>query len=58
MDFNSSHPWNKWYAFNIKEELDIPGEYYLDKQERKLYFYFSGRKDGIFVIICFGTAVL
>lgn len=36
--FNSSHPWNKWYAFNIKEELDIPGEYYLDKQERKLYF--------------------
>lgn len=36
--FNSSHPWNKWYAFNIKEELDAPGEYYLDKQERKLYF--------------------
>lgn len=36
--FNSSHPWNKWYAFNIKEELDVPGEYYLDKLERKLFF--------------------
>lgn len=36
--FNSSYAWNKWYAFNIKEETDVPGEYYLDKVERKLYF--------------------
>ena len=36
--FNSSYAWNKWYAFNIKEETDAPGEYYLDKEENKLYF--------------------
>lgn len=36
--FDSSYAWNKWYAFNILEETDAPGEYYLDKQDRKLYF--------------------
>mgnify|MGYP000027179657 FL=1 len=36
--FYSGYAWNKWYAFNIKEETDAPGEYYLDKQENKLYF--------------------
>lgn len=36
--FHSGYAWNKWYAFNIKEETDAPGEYYLDKQEKRLYF--------------------
>lgn len=36
--FYSGHKWNKWYAFNIKEELDEAGEYYLDRDEGKLYF--------------------
>lgn len=36
--FNSKNPWNKWYAFNIKEETDEKGEFFLDKKEDKLYF--------------------
>ena len=29
----------KYYYFNILEEVDAPGEYYLDKQNGILYFY-------------------
>lgn len=36
--FHSGYAWNKWYAFNIKEETDVPGEYYLDMREKKLHF--------------------
>lgn len=32
----------KWYIYNLLEELDSPGEYYLDREENKLYFYPSG----------------
>lgn len=28
-----------WYAYNILEEVDIPGEWYLDKKTSILYFY-------------------
>lgn len=31
----------KYYVFNLIEELDIPGEYYLDRDNLKLYFYKS-----------------
>lgn len=36
--FTSQWDWNKWYAFNIKEETDMPGEYFLDPQKEELYF--------------------
>lgn len=36
--FRSGNDWNKWYAFNIKEETDEAGEYYLDREEGTLYF--------------------
>lgn len=31
--------WNQYYFFNILEEIDVPGEYYVDKNQGKLYFY-------------------
>ena len=36
--FYSGYPWNKWFAFNIKEETDEPGEYFLERTTGKLYF--------------------
>lgn len=29
----------RYYVFNILEELDTPGEYYIDKDNHKLYYY-------------------
>ncbi len=31
--------WNQYYFFNLLEEIDEPGEYYIDHQKGKLYFY-------------------
>lgn len=36
--FHSGYAWNRWYAFNIKEETDTVGEYYIDTIKKKLYF--------------------
>lgn len=36
--FYSGYAWNKWFAFNIKEETDEPGEYFLERTTGKLYF--------------------
>ena len=30
---------NYFYAENVLEELDVPGEWYVDKSERKLYYW-------------------
>lgn len=32
-------PKRRWYAENLLEEIDIPGEYYIDEKEKKLYWY-------------------
>lgn len=29
----------KWNALNVLEELDLPGEYVLDQEKKKLYVY-------------------
>lgn len=29
----------RWQAWNLLEELDLPGEYYIDRENMKLYFY-------------------
>jgi len=31
--------WNKYRIFNLLEEIDQPGEYYLDQKAKKLYYY-------------------
>lgn len=45
--FADTHPfaitggkaWNQYFFFNIPEELNQPGEYYIDSAKGKLYFY-------------------
>ncbi len=29
----------RWKAYNLIEEMDVPGEYYIDRENRKLYYY-------------------
>jgi parallel beta-helix repeat protein len=43
-----------FYALNVFEELDEPGEYYLDREENKLYFWppSNNRRTPIYVSIC------
>ncbi|MCY1718753.1 right-handed parallel beta-helix repeat-containing protein [Prolixibacteraceae bacterium Z1-6] len=45
--FDSGKPYNKWYAYNIAEEIDMPGEYYIDRKEGILYFYNPGKIESI-----------
>lgn len=37
--FRSGRKYSRWYVYNVLEELDEPGEYYLDRENGKLYFY-------------------
>ncbi|MEX2567592.1 MAG: right-handed parallel beta-helix repeat-containing protein [Cyclobacteriaceae bacterium] len=37
--FRSGQKFHRWHAYNVLEELDEPGEYYLDRENGKLYFY-------------------
>ncbi len=37
--FGSGKPWNTWFALNLLEEIDQPGEYYVDTRQGVLYFY-------------------
>jgi hypothetical protein len=36
--FHRGKPWNTWVAINLLEELDRPGEYYIDRDRGVLYF--------------------
>jgi hypothetical protein len=36
--FGSGKPWRAYYAYNIPEEIDVPGEYYVDTENGMLYF--------------------
>jgi hypothetical protein len=36
--FGSGKPWRAWYAYNLPEEIDTPGEYYVDEKSKILYF--------------------
>lgn len=35
--FMSGAPWREWYALNLVEEIDLPGEYVLDSLHGKIY---------------------
>ena len=37
--FESGKIFQRWYAFNLLEEIDKPGEYYIDRRAGILYFY-------------------
>ncbi|WP_270088187.1 right-handed parallel beta-helix repeat-containing protein [Sphingobacterium sp. SYP-B4668] len=37
--FKSGAKFNKFFAYNLMEEIDRPGEYYLDRSSGILYFY-------------------
>jgi|GEM_PF-570029 len=37
--FRSGRAWNRWFALNLLEEIDQPGEYYVDQMDGILYFY-------------------
>lgn len=44
--FMTGAPWRRWYALNLLEELDAPGEYVIDSKNEKLYFHPIGPKPG------------
>lgn len=37
--FSSGEPFNAFYGFNILEDIDVPGEYFTDKINKKIYFF-------------------
>ena len=37
--FMTGADWRRWYALNLLEELDRPGEYVIDKENDKMYVY-------------------
>jgi hypothetical protein len=37
--FGSGKEFQRWYAFNLLEEIDQPGEYFIDREKGILYFY-------------------
>lgn len=37
--FMTGADWRRWYALNLLEELDLPGEYVIDEEEGKIYVY-------------------
>ncbi|MGI8637672.1 MAG: right-handed parallel beta-helix repeat-containing protein, partial [Segetibacter sp.] len=36
--FGTGKPWRSWYAYNLPEEIDTTGEYYVDEDKKLLYF--------------------
>lgn len=43
----------RWRAIHLLEELDIPGEYFVDFQTRRLYFYPNGTLENVNVTLAF-----
>ncbi|HTE25700.1 right-handed parallel beta-helix repeat-containing protein [Flavitalea sp.] len=37
--FASGANFQRWFAYNLMEEIDLPGEYYIDRAAAVLYFY-------------------
>jgi hypothetical protein len=47
----SGRPFNAYYALNLLEEIDQPGEYYVDRERGVLYFLPPGPLDGATITI-------
>lgn len=45
-----------WYGYNLLCELDAPGEYYIDRERGRLYFYPPSMQDGAAPLDCELTA--
>lgn len=45
--FGSGQPWNRWYVYNVMEELDQEGEFYVDRNTGCLFFYADEKPDKI-----------
>lgn len=41
--FMSGASFRRWYALNLVEEIDVPGEYVIDKERGKFYFLPTGQ---------------
>ncbi len=37
--FGTGLPFNRWFVYNVLEEVDEPGEFYIDRKNGKLYLY-------------------
>lgn len=37
--FSAGEPFNAFYGFNVLEDIDLPGEYFTDKKNKKIYFF-------------------
>lgn len=37
--FSAGESFNSFYGFNILEEIDLPGEYFIDRENKKIYFF-------------------
>lgn len=37
--FMTGAPWRQWFALNLLEELDRPGEYVIDARRKKMYLF-------------------
>ena len=37
--FKGGANFNRWFVYNLLEEIDLPGEYYIDRTSGLLYFY-------------------
>lgn len=39
--FMTGAPFRRWFALNLLEELDMPGEYVVDEKRQKIYVYLA-----------------
>lgn len=37
--FGTGEKFNRWFIYNVLEEVDEPGEFYIDRERGKLYFF-------------------
>lgn len=42
--FMTGAPWRQWFAVNLVEEIDLPGEYVVDATHGKMYVYMPEEK--------------
>lgn len=56
--FMTGKPWRRWFAVNLLEELDQPGEYVIDVSKGKIYLYLPDEKVEAVQVSLLGTPLL